>query len=194
MRKSSIFLFAALAWAAIPTAARAADAYALDKAHTSVGFSVRHLGVSNVRGQFNDFDGVIQLDAKDPAKSSVKVSIKAASINTGNENRDKHLRSDDFFDVDKFPELTFASSKVVKKGEGYEMTGTLTIKGVAKEVVIPFTLAGPLKDPWGNTRLGAEGSLTINRKDFNVAMSGPSDAGIGDNVKISLDLEATPKK
>lgn len=193
MRKTSLFLSTALALAAIAPATRAAETYAIDKAHTTVGFSVRHLAVSNVRGQFNDFDGTILLDAKDPSKSSVKVVIKAASIDTSNEGRDKHLRNADFFDVEKFPEITFASKRVDKKGDAYEMTGTLTMKGVSKDVTIPFTLAGPV-EAHGGMRLGAEGSVSINRKDFGVAMPNPGDAGIGDTVKISLDLEATPKK
>jgi polyisoprenoid-binding protein YceI len=189
MRRTSVLFTLALALGA--SSVRAADSYTIDPAHSSVSFTVRHLGVSNVHGQFKTFEGKIMLDEKDPSKSSVNVTVKSASIDTGNEKRDNHLRSADFFEADKFQELSFISKKVEKKGDSYVATGTLTIKGTPKEVMIPFTLSGPLKDPWGNTRLGAEGGLTINRQDFKVAAAGPTDAGIGNNVKISLDVEAT---
>jgi polyisoprenoid-binding protein YceI len=189
MRLKSVLLSSVLA-AALSAGALAADTYNIDTAHSHVGFAVKHLLVSTSRGHFKDFSGDIMLDEKNPAKSSVKVVIKAATIDTANEKRDNHLRSADFFEVEKHPEITFKSKKVVKQGDAYQMTGDLTIKGVTKEVTFPFTLTGPMQDPWGGMRLGAEGDLTINRKDFGVAMAGPSDGGIGDEVKISLNVEA----
>lgn len=196
MRKSFISFAASLALLAgiAAPSLRAADAYAIDAAHTSVGFSVKHLLVSNTKGAFNDVAGTISLDQKSIEKSSVKVTIKAASIDTANVKRDEHLKGADFFEVEKFPEITFVSKSVTKKGDAYEAAGTLTIKGVSKDVVIPFTLSGPVQDPWGGTRLGVEGSLTIKRKDFNVAMNNPGDAGIGEDVKIDLSVEAIQQK
>lgn len=196
MRKSFISFVASLALLAgiMAPSLRAAEAYAIDAAHTSVGFSVKHLLVSNTKGAFNDVAGTIALDQKAIEKSSVKVTIKAASIDTANTKRDDHLRGADFFEVEKFPEITFVSKSVAKKGDAYEAAGTLTIKGVSKDVVIPFTLSGPVQDPWGGTRLGVEGSLTIKRKEFNVAMNNPGDAGIGEDVKIDLSVEAIQQK
>ncbi len=196
MRKASLLL-TAIVGLTLAAAARAADSYTIDPAHTTIGFSVRHLGVSNVHGQFKEFSGAIVFDDKNPSASSVKVTIKTASIDTSNEKRDNHLKSASFFEAEKFPEITFASKSVEKKGDTYQMTGTLTMKGVSKDVVIPFTLSGPVQDPWKNTRLGAEGSLTINRQDYGVAMADIIDKGIGNDVKISLDVESTkdaPKK
>jgi polyisoprenoid-binding protein YceI len=194
MRNFTRALALAVLAAAAASAVRAADTYTVDAAHTTIGFSVKHLLVSNTKGQFKTFSGTILFDEKNPGKSSVKVDIKAASIDTGNAQRDSHLKGADFFDVEKFPDLGFVSKKVVKNGDTYEVTGTLTIKGVSKEVTFPFTLAGPLQDPWGGTRLGADASLVINRKDFGVAWNNPGDAGIGNEVKIDLAVEAIKEK
>ena len=176
---------------------QAADSYSIDASHTNIGFSVKHMVVSNTKGQFKTYDGKILFDAKDASKSSVKVTIKAASIDTSNEKRDAHLRTGDFFETDKFPEITFVSKKVAKKGDAYEVTGALTIKGVTKDVTFPFTLTGPVNDPWGNTRLGVEGSLTINRQDFGVSWNNTLDNGglvVGNDVKIDLSVEGVKDK
>lgn len=191
--KTTLTALVAAFLAAVAPAA-AADTYAVDAAHTSIGFSVKHLLVSNTKGKFNDFAGTIVLDDKKVEKSSVKITIKTPSIDTDNAQRDTHLKGADFFDVEKFPEITFVSKSVAKKGDAYEVTGTLTMKGVAKDVTFPFTLSGPVQDPWGGTRLGAEASLTIKRKDFNVAWNNPADAGIGEDVKIDLSVEAVKQK
>jgi polyisoprenoid-binding protein YceI len=136
-------------------------------------------------------------DAKDLGNSSVKVTIKTDSINTNQIDRDNHLRSPDFLDVQKFPAITFESTKIVKKGGTYEALGKLTIKGVTKEVRIPFALNGPVKDPWGNTRIGIEGALTINRLDYGVSWNKTLDNGglvVANDVKIDLVIEGVQAK
>jgi polyisoprenoid-binding protein YceI len=196
MRHRSIVLSAVLA-VSLAGSVFAADKYTLDKDHSSVGFAVKHLVISTTKGQFKDYALDLVYDAKDVTKSSVKVVIQVASIDTANANRDNHLRSGDFFEAEKFPTITFSSRKVEKKADGYVLTGPLTIKGVTKEVSIPFVLNGPLTDPWGNVRLGAEGTLTINRQDYGVSWNKTLDGGgvvVGDEVKIELVVEAVKAK
>jgi polyisoprenoid-binding protein YceI len=171
----------------------AADTYQFDLAHSSVAFTVRHMVITNVRGNFKDFQGTILYDPTDVTKSSAEVTIKTASIDTDNTQRDNHLRSPDFFDAEKFPEITFKSKSVEKKGDGYVLNGTLSLRGVSKDVGIPFEILGTVKDPMGNTRLGAHGELSVNRMDYGVSWSKSLDAGglvVSEEVKISLDIEA----
>lgn len=185
---ASILAFAALA---------AAQDFKIDKAHSQVGFGVRHLMISNVHGRFADFDGTIHYDAKDVTKSSVQVTIKTASIVTDNAGRDDHLRTDDFLNAPQFPEMTFQSTKVEKRGAGHVLLGNLTLRGVTKPVEIPFTLSGPITDHRGNTRIGIEGSTKINRQDFGVKYASKMQDGsavVGDEVKISLEIEAVKPK
>jgi len=176
----------------------AAQDFKIDKAHSEVGFGVKHLMISTVKGRFTDFEGTIHYDAKDTTKSSVDVAIKTASINTDNQARDNDLHKSEFLDVAKYPELTFKSTKVTKRGKQFVLAGDLTIKGVTKPVRIPFTMSGPITDPWGNQRIAAEGSTTINRRDFGVTYNSKMQDGsavVGDEVKISLSIEAVvPKK
>ena len=140
--------------------------YTVDKAHSELGFRVRHL-LTRVRGRFSDFAGTIQLDDQHPENSSVSLTIDASSVDTDTADRDQHLRSADFFAVDTHPTLTFKSSRVVRKSaDTYDVVGTLTIRGVAKEITLPVTHWRTAKDPYGNTRVGFETGLTINRKDF----------------------------
>ena len=177
----------------VAAAAPGADRYQIDPAHTQIGFSVRHLVISNVQGKFNEFSGTILYDGQDISKSSVSVTIKAASIDTGVEPRDVDLRSANFFDATKFPEVTFQSTRIEKRGEGYVALGTLTMHGVAKEVALPFSITGPIKDPGGKQRLGVEASLTINRQDWGLSYSKAMDNGgliVGNDVKIELNVEA----
>jgi polyisoprenoid-binding protein YceI len=186
------FLGLLLAVVAIGGSAFAADEYKIDPVHSMVGFNVKHVMVSTVHGRFNDFSGQIVYDEKDPSKSSVKVAIKAASVNTDNTARDNDLRSANFLDVEKFPEIAFQSKSVEKKGDGYVAHGTLTIHGVAKDVDLPFTLSGPLTTPRGKV-MGADASLTINRMDYGVAWSRSLDGGgvvVSNDVKIELNVEA----
>nr|MBN2276116.1 polyisoprenoid-binding protein [candidate division Zixibacteria bacterium] len=174
----------------------AADEYIFDKAHSHIGFKVSHMVLSKVSGNFNGFDGTIKFDENDIAKSSVNVKIDAASINTDNTDRDKHLRSADFFNVEKYPEITFSATRVEKTADGLILHGNLAMTGVIKEVSIPFSFNGKLKDPWGNERIGFEGQTKINRKDFNITWNKVLDNGgltVGDDVIIDLQVEAVKK-
>ncbi len=163
-----------------------AATYEIDPAHSSVSFKIRHL-VGNVRGGFDKFSGTIEYDPSSEAASSLKVSIDAASINTGNEGRDKHLKSPDFFDTEKFSEIAFVSKKV--DPEKKKLTGDLTLHGVTKEVEIDYTVGGIAQDPKGKTHLGGSGQVTLNRSDFGIAYD-PSGAMIGRDVKVELEIEA----
>ncbi len=192
--RTLVITFAALLALAVP--ALAADTYQIDPVHTRLGFTVRHLTINNVEGRFMDFSGVIQYDGQDITKSSVNVAIKTTSVNTENNMRDNDLRSANFFDVAQYPTITFQSSGVEKQGNGYVLDGTLTMHGVSKPVQIPFTILGQVKDPWGNTRLGLEGSLTINRQDYGINYSKTIDNGglvVGNEVKIQMNVEAVKK-
>ncbi len=169
-----------------------ADTYKIDPAHSEVGFKVRHI-LSRTPGHFTKFEGTIQVDDKDASKSSVDVTIQAASITTDNETRDKHLRSSDFFDVEKYPTLTFRSVSVKDKGHGLlEVTGDFTMRGVTKRITVPVTALGATKDPWGNTRGGWEATFKVNRLDYGVSWNKTLDSGtgmLGDEVEISLAFE-----
>lgn len=166
----------------------AADTYTVDASHTTVGFSVRHMGISNVKGTFPKVSGTLLLDEKNMAKSSVDITIDAASVNTNNEKRDAHLQSPDFFDVAKFPTVTFKSKTVAKTAQGYSVVGDLTMKGVTKTVSIPFTLVGPKEHPMMPVYMvGVEGSLMVNRRDYNINYG--MAAMVGDEVTIDLEVE-----
>lgn len=173
--------------------APATRTFTIDKAHSEVTFQVRHL-VTKVRGRFSDFSGAVQFNAAQPELSSVQFSIDAKSIDTNTADRDTHLRSEDFFFVDKNPTITFVSSGITKKGsEAFEVRGTLTIRGVAKEIALPVTYLGEAKDPWGQTRLGFEAETTINRKEFGLMWNAALETGgflVGDDVKIALSIQA----
>src|SRR3954447_8118112 len=170
-----------------------ADTFAVDPNHSEVSFHIRHM-VSQVRGRFNEFSGAVQLDPKNLPASSVEFHIKAASIDTGVADRDKHLRSADFFDVEKFPEITFKSESVQPAGKDkYNVTGTLTMHGVSKKVTLPVSFLGQAKDPWGGTRAGFETATTLNRKDYGIVWNKAIDNGgvlLGDDVKVEINLEA----
>jgi polyisoprenoid-binding protein YceI len=188
-----------LAAALIATSAVAAraDVYTIDKGHSEVSFQVRHL-VTQVRGGFNDYEGTINLDPANLEKSSVNFKIKADSIDTNLPDRDKHLKGEDFFYVEKYPEITF-KSKGIKKADKdtYNVTGTLTMRGVSKEVTLPVTFLGTVKDPWGNEKAGFATDLTLNRKDYGINWNAALDNGgvvLSDDVKISINLETQKKK
>jgi polyisoprenoid-binding protein YceI len=174
--------------------AGAADNYMLDSDHTSVGFSVKHLMVSKVSGSFAEVSGSLVYDAEEPAASSVEVTIKTASIDTNNDDRDAHLRSWDFFYAEKYPEITFESTSVATEGDAWVVTGKLTMHGTSRLVSIPFTVNGPVIDPWGKTRMGIEAeTITLDRKDFGLTWNKALETGgvaVGDEVKISIDFEA----
>jgi polyisoprenoid-binding protein YceI len=180
-----------------PALASAAE-WEIDPGHSSVGFAVKHMMVSNVKGQFGKVSGGASWTKPDFSDAKVDVSIDAASIDTREPKRDEHLKSPDFFDVAKYPKLTFVSKKVAKGKPGHlTLTGDLTIHGVTKEVA--FDVAGPtpeVKDPWGNTRTGAEATAKIKRKDFGLTWNKALEAGgvvVGDEVSIDLALELTKK-
>jgi polyisoprenoid-binding protein YceI len=178
---------AALALSLAPALALA-DSYKIEGSHTQAGFAVKHLLISTVRGEFGKTEGTVVFDPADLTRSSVEATIDASTVDTRDAKRDDHLRNADFFDVAKFPKITFKSTKVEKAGEGLKVTGDLTIKGVTRSVVLD--VAGPtaeIKDPWGNTRRGLSATTRINRKDFGVSY-GP-DAVVSDAVAITIDAE-----
>ena len=176
----------ARASAPVPAATTATGTYNIDKPHTDISFTVTHLAITKVHGRFNDFDGTVKVDGKKPENSSVEFAIKAASIDTGNAQRDTHLKSKDFFDVEKFPEITFKSTRVAKKGSGYVAAGTLTMHGVSKPVALPFTVAGPIKGIEGGTHLGVSTALDVKRSEFGVSAY---PGAVGDVVSISIELD-----
>ena len=171
-----------------------ASPWSIDPAHSNAHFTVRHMMISNVRGEFSLVSGNVQLDPSDVTRTQIDVEIKAASINTREEKRDAHLRSADFFDVEKYPDITFRSKRIVAKGEGdFQVLGDLTIHGVTREVA--FAVEGPtpvVKDPWGNLRIGITANAKINRKDFGLVWNALVEGGgvlVGEEVKIELDAE-----
>ena len=176
--------------------------WTIDPDHSNVGFKVRHLMVSNVQGSFDKHSGTVEIDDKDITKSNVTVTIETASINTRVQKRDEHLRSADFFDVAKYPTISFVSRRVATAGNGrLKVTGDLTIHGVTREVVLDVEgPTGESKDPWGNFRRGASASTTINRKEFGLTWNKALETGgvvVGDDVNISLEIEmikVQPKK
>jgi polyisoprenoid-binding protein YceI len=176
----------------ILTAAFAGDKYVPDQAHTNIGFQVKHMVITTVTGNFTNYDYSFIYDEENPENSSITATIQTGSINTNNEKRDNHLRSADFFDAEKYPEITFESTKIMKTDDGYVARGNLTMRGVTKEIELPFKITGILQDPWGNTKMGVESRLTINRQDYNVSWNNTLDNGgvvVSDNVDIILDLQ-----
>ena len=176
--------------AAVPTAAT----YTIEPAHSSAHFKVRHLMIANVRGEFSKVSGTVKFDPSNPAASSIAAEIDVNSINTREPDRDKHLKSADFFDAANYPTMKFQSKTVAADGpQGYKVTGDLTIRGTTREVVLNVTGPTPeVKDPWGYTRRGAEGVAKISRKDFGLTYNPMLETGgvvIGDEVEISLEVE-----
>lgn len=196
-RSITAALFAAALPAVIAMPVLAAEVHTIDAGHSEVSFQVRHL-VTQVRGNFNDYEGTINLDPANLEKSGVDFRIKAASIDTNNADRDKHLRGEDFFFVEKFPEITFKSKSVKKADKDtYNVTGTLTMRGVAKEITLPVTWLGSVKDPWGNQKAGFATEVTLNRKDYGINWNAALDNGgfvLSDEVKVSINLETQKKK
>ena len=186
-----------LALALVATAGRAAT-WEADPVHSSIGFAVRHLMISTVRGEFHTFTAKVTGDPADPTKAVIVASIDTASIDTRNDQRDKHLKSADFFDVERFPTMTFKSKKIEKTGEGQaRVTGDLTLHGVTKEVVLDVEGPTPtIKDPWGNTKAGAHATTRLNRKDFGLVWNKAMDGGgivVGDDIDVTIDIEAAKK-
>lgn len=186
----SLALAAALGAATLPAVA---ETWTVDTAHSSVGFAVRHMMVSNVKGSFDKFTASVDGDPADPASARISAKIEVGSINTREPKRDDHLRSGDFFDAGKFPEMTFASTKVEKvSANKAKVTGNLSLRGVTKPVVLDVEYTAPVKNPWGKTVVGATATGKVNRQDFGVSWSKSLDGGgvvVGDEVTIQLDLE-----
>ncbi len=170
--------------------------YTIDTAHSRVGFVARHAMVTKVRGSFNEFEGSIHIDGENPQNSSGRVTIQAKSIDTRNGQRDDHLRSNDFLDMDNNPELTFVSTGIAQTGEDtFTVTGDLTVRGVTKSLEIPFEYTGSATDPFGNQRVGLEGSVVINRKDFGVSWNAALEGGgVLVSEKVTLEIEVSAIK
>jgi polyisoprenoid-binding protein YceI len=190
---------AVLALVALPLYAQtpaAPEVWVIDKPHSSASFKIRHL-MSNVTGYFRDFDAAIAIDRAEPARSSVEFTIKSASIDTRDADRDEHLRSPDFFEVTKYPLISFKSASVAKKSESlFDVTGDLTMHGVTKRVTLPVTFLGFGRDPRGNEKAGFEIETTLDRKDYNITWNRLLDEGgvlLGDEVKVTIELEVGKK-
>lgn len=194
----SIKRFAVVASLVLAAAPLFADTYNIDKVHSEATFKVRHM-MSKVSGKFDDFGGTISVDPAKPTDGKVEFTIKTASIDTGTADRDKHLRSADFFDAEKNPEITFKSVAIRKtaKKDVYDVVGDLTMRGVTKRVTLPVEFVGFAKDPWGNTRAGFSLETTINRKDYGINWNQALDNGgllVGDDVNIAINIEAVKAK
>jgi polyisoprenoid-binding protein YceI len=171
-----------------------AGTYNLDTAHSIIGFAVRHLEINWVEGRFKDFTGVVNYNDEDVTRSTVEFTARIESIDTGIAPRDKHLRTADFFDVAKYPEMKFVSTKIEKKGrDRYVLHGDFTLKGVTRQIEFPFTYTGAVKDPWGGTRFGIEAHTKIDRRDYGITYGNALAGGgfdVGNEITIDLQLEA----
>jgi polyisoprenoid-binding protein YceI len=176
------------------TAQEMTGVYEFDKNHSNIGFRIKHMGLAEVPGSFTDYTGTINYDATDVTKSSVQFAAKVTSINTGVEPRDKHLRTADFFEVEKFPEMTFKSKRIEKKSDNqFVAYGDFTLKGVTKEISLPFTINNFLKDQRGGIKIGVSAVTTINRQDYGITWGKTLDNGIlalDNNVQVNLQIEA----
>jgi polyisoprenoid-binding protein YceI len=182
----------------VAAGAFAADTFNVDRNHSEATFQIRHL-VSKVSGRFDDFSGSVSIEPDAPAASSVEFTIKAASINTGVANRDNDLRSPNFFEADKYPEITFKSTSIKPgaKKDVYEVTGTFTMHGVTRTITLPVEFGGFIKDPWGNQRAGFTLTTELNRKDYGINWNKTLDNGglmLSDDVSINVNIEAVKKK
>lgn len=175
-----------------------ANNYTIDKDHSSIDFTVKHLGISNVKGSFKDFEGKIVMDEKKPSTDSATVTIKTTSIDTGTAKRDEHLKSPDFFDTSKFPEMSFKTTKVTKTGRTFKIDGLLTLHGVEKPVSLKAEFGGETKDPWGNQRIAFTATGTIDRTQFGLTWNKPMEkvgaVMVGNDIKMEFNIEATQDK
>ena len=174
----------------------ATGTWVIDPTHTNLGFSARHAMVAKVRGTFAEFAGSFTIDGDNLAASSAEVTIQVASIDTKTADRDAHLKSPDFLDAETFPTITFVSTAVAAKGDDVVITGDLTIHGVTKSVDVAYEFIGISQDPWGQTKIGFEGSTKISRKDFGLVWNVALESGgilVGDEIKLNLDVEADKK-
>ena len=176
------------------TTAVATTTWNIDASHSQAEFAVRHMMISTVKGQFNQLEGAIEVDEDNPLTTRVRASIDVASIDTRDETRDNHLRSDDFFGAEQFPKIAFVSKRIERvDGESYKLVGDLTIRDVTREVVLDTEFEGQVQDPWKNQRAGFTATTQINRKDYNVSFNAALETGglvVSDKVKITLHIEA----
>ncbi|KQY57556.1 MULTISPECIES: YceI family protein [unclassified Nocardioides] len=167
--------------------------YTIDASHTYIGFQARHAMVTTVRGAFKEFEGTATIDAANPAASKAELTIAVNSVDTGVADRDGHLASGDFFDVENFPTITFTTTKVEADGDDWAVTGDLTIKDVTKPVTVPFEFTGSAQDPFGNVRVGFEGEIAVNRKDWGLSWNAALETGgvlVSEKVKLKFDVSA----
>jgi polyisoprenoid-binding protein YceI len=170
-----------------------AGSWTIDPVHSTVGFTARHMMVAKVRGRFKEFTAEI-VTAEDPLQSRVDATVQMASVDTNDESRDTHLRTNDFFDIENHPTMTFRTTSIEPDGDDYKLNGDLTVRGVTKPVTFALEVGGVGKDPWGNTRAGFSATTQISRKEFGVEWNAPLETGgvvVGDKVTIELDVEAT---
>ena len=177
-----------------PDVAALSGEYTLDPAHTTIGFVARHAMVTNVKGSFRDFSGTLHLDGSDPAASKASIDVQMASIDTGNADRDGHLKSSDFFNIEEFPTMTFRSTKAeALGGDDYRITGDLSILGVTKPITIDLEFNGAAKDPFGNERVGFEGKAEIQRSEWGLTWNAALETGgflVSDKIKLNFDISA----
>lgn len=193
MSKSHLIAIASLF---ISTSTALAHTWTVDSAHSNLGFSVRHMMISNTKGHFNQFSGTAEINDKDLTKSTMTLEIDTSSIDTGDAKRDEHLRSPDFFDASKHAKMVFKSTKIKRAGKGYKVTGELTLHGITKPVTFDATITQPVKTPFGTTVRGVNVTGTIQRKEFGMTWNKALDAGglaVGDEVKIDVELELLKK-
>ena len=168
-------------------------AWKLDPAHSAVEFSAKHLMISTVKGRITDIEGTIYTDEKDPSNSSVEVALKAVSLDTRTEQRDQHLRSADFLHVEKFPEISFKSTRIEGDKEAFKLTGDLTIRDVTKPITLAVQFEGRTKDPWGGERVGFSATGKLDRREFGLTWNQALETGgvvVGNDIKINLEVEA----
>jgi polyisoprenoid-binding protein YceI len=188
-------LLSALLTVVAPGLVRSADTYKIDPAHSTVGFSVTHMVINTVHGKFKEFEGTIGVDNN--SVSEAQGTIQAKSIDTGIDRRDNHLRSPDFFDAPKYPTITFQSKRTEKKDGQTVLIGDFTMHGVTKELALPVTLKGPIKDPWGNSRIGLEGKTKVNRRNYGLKYNQALETGglvVADEIEIEINAEAVKAK
>jgi polyisoprenoid-binding protein YceI len=188
-------IFGTIATLSLLAASRAADTYNIDPMHSSVGFSVQHMVINKVRGKFTEFQGSVVVDGK--TIQSAKGTIQTKSVDTGIARRDNHLRSPDFFDATKYPTITFVSKRVENKGGDTVLVGDYTMHGVTKELSMPVTLSGPIKDNWGGERIGLEAKTKLNRRDYGLTYNQALETGglvVGDEIELEINAEAVKAK